>query len=186
MVDASAQAEVLNQALPYIQQFSGHTFVIKYGGNAMRDADLMRGVIRNVLLMQHVGIRAVLVHGGPELVPFDATFPFARDLGPRLRYTGYVVDPAAESGEEVAPRRGVVVSAGGGAVGDELVGQDLQGLLGLGHLSMVGQQRSNAGTEVPERSELPQPVFYREDMLDFPRRQLVVTHDDIVLHLLSR
>ena len=59
-------------------------------------------------------------------------------------------------------------------------------LLGLGHLSMVGQQRSNAGTEVPERSELPQPVFYREDMLDFPRRQLVVTHDDIVLHLLSR
>jgi acetylglutamate kinase len=62
------QAEVLNQALPYIQAFRGQTFVVKYGGSAMRDPSLMNGVIRNVLLLQLVGIRPVLVHGGgPEI-----------------------------------------------------------------------------------------------------------------------
>lgn len=88
MVDASAQAEVLNQALPYIQQFSGHTFVIKYGGNAMRDAHLMRGVIRNVLLMQHVGIRAVLVHGGgPEIDRWLERLGIAKRVENGLRVT---------------------------------------------------------------------------------------------------
>jgi acetylglutamate kinase len=68
MGDLQTQAEVLNQALPYIQAFRGQTFVVKYGGSAMRDPSLMHGVIRNVLLLQLVGIRPVLVHGGgPEI-----------------------------------------------------------------------------------------------------------------------
>jgi acetylglutamate kinase len=68
MEEAQLQAEVLNQALPYIQAFRGQTFVVKYGGSAMRDSSLMRGVIRNVLLLQLVGIRPILVHGGgPEI-----------------------------------------------------------------------------------------------------------------------
>jgi acetylglutamate kinase len=68
MEAAQIQAEVLNQALPYIQAFRGQTIVVKYGGSAMRDPALMHGVIRNVLLMQLVGIRPVLVHGGgPEI-----------------------------------------------------------------------------------------------------------------------
>lgn len=62
------QAEVLNQALPYIQAFRGQTFVVKYGGSAMRDPSLLHGVIRNILLLQLVGIRPILVHGGgPEI-----------------------------------------------------------------------------------------------------------------------
>ncbi|HSI71643.1 MAG TPA: acetylglutamate kinase [Fimbriimonas sp.] len=68
MLDAQTQAEVLNQALPYIQAFRGQTFVIKYGGSAMKDPALMVSVIRNVLLLQLVGIRPILVHGGgPEI-----------------------------------------------------------------------------------------------------------------------
>lgn len=68
MVDAQTQGDVLNQALPYIQEFRGQTFVVKYGGSAMRDPAMMDGVIRNVLLLQLVGIRAILVHGGgPEI-----------------------------------------------------------------------------------------------------------------------
>lgn len=68
MVDPKTLADVLNQALPYIQEFRGQTFVVKYGGSAMRDASLMDGVIRNVLLLQLVGIRVILVHGGgPEI-----------------------------------------------------------------------------------------------------------------------
>jgi acetylglutamate kinase len=66
--DPQTQAAVLNQALPYIQAFRGQTFVIKYGGSAMKDKSLMEAVIRNVLLLQLVGIRPILVHGGgPEI-----------------------------------------------------------------------------------------------------------------------
>lgn len=64
----------------------------------------------------------VLVHGDPQLIPFDETFPFARELGERLTYTGYVADLSAvppTDGNNV--RRGVLVSAGGGAVGDDLL-----------------------------------------------------------------
>ncbi|MDR3689301.1 MAG: acetylglutamate kinase [Fimbriimonas sp.] len=68
MTDAQIHADVLNQALPYIQAFRGQTFVVKYGGSAMRDPSLMQGVIRNVLLLHLVGIRSILVHGGgPEI-----------------------------------------------------------------------------------------------------------------------
>lgn len=68
MIDAQVTGEILNQALPYIQQFRGDTFVVKYGGSAMRDPALLRGVIRNVLLLQVIGIRPILVHGGgPEI-----------------------------------------------------------------------------------------------------------------------
>ena len=64
----------------------------------------------------------VLVHGDPALIPFDDTFPFARELGDRLVYTGYVADlSAAQPTGATAQRRGVLVSAGGGAVGDTLL-----------------------------------------------------------------
>jgi acetylglutamate kinase len=62
------RAEVLIQALPYIQRFQGKTIVVKYGGNAMINGDLKAAVIQDVILMACVGIRAVLVHGGgPEI-----------------------------------------------------------------------------------------------------------------------
>jgi acetylglutamate kinase len=61
-------AELLAAALPYIQRFHGQTFVIKYGGAAMAHSDNMAQVVRNVLLLQSVGIRPILVHGGgPEI-----------------------------------------------------------------------------------------------------------------------
>jgi len=68
MKDAQRVAEVLNQALPYIQKFQGQTFVVKYGGSAMGDPALVTCVIRNVVLMSLVGISTILVHGGgPEI-----------------------------------------------------------------------------------------------------------------------
>jgi len=61
-------AEILIHALPYIQQFSGKTVVVKYGGNAMINEELKAAVIQDVILMACVGIRTVLVHGGgPEI-----------------------------------------------------------------------------------------------------------------------
>ena len=57
-------AQVLNEALPYLQRHAGTTVVIKYGGNAMTDERLQRSFARNVVMMKQVGIRPVIVHGG--------------------------------------------------------------------------------------------------------------------------
>jgi acetylglutamate kinase len=61
-------AATLTQALPYIRAFSGKTLVIKYGGNAMVNAQLQSAVMRDLVLMRLVGINPILVHGGgPEI-----------------------------------------------------------------------------------------------------------------------
>ena len=57
-------AEVLGEALPYIQRFTNKTIVIKYGGNAMTDEDLKQSFARDVVLMKLVGMNPVIVHGG--------------------------------------------------------------------------------------------------------------------------
>ncbi|MDD3412112.1 MAG: acetylglutamate kinase [Eubacteriales bacterium] len=62
------RAEVLIQALPYIQKYNGKIVVVKYGGNAMVNDELKRAVMGDLLLLQLVGVRVVLVHGGgPEI-----------------------------------------------------------------------------------------------------------------------
>lgn len=64
----ATRVRVLSEALPYIQQFSGRTIVVKYGGAAMKDSRLKEKVIRDVVFMACVGLRPVLVHGGgPEI-----------------------------------------------------------------------------------------------------------------------
>jgi len=57
-------ARVLNEALPYIQQFAGKTVVVKFGGNAMTDETLKQSFASNIVLMNQVGIHTVVVHGG--------------------------------------------------------------------------------------------------------------------------
>ncbi len=57
-------AETLAEALPYLRQFSGCTFVIKYGGHAMGNDKLARDFARDVVLIKQVGIHPVIVHGG--------------------------------------------------------------------------------------------------------------------------
>jgi len=65
------KANILSQALPYIQKYNGKTIVIKYGGNAMISEELKDSVIRDIVLMNCVGIKVVVVHGGgPEINEF--------------------------------------------------------------------------------------------------------------------
>jgi acetylglutamate kinase len=61
---AAERAQILIEALPYIQRFRGKTIVIKYGGNAMVDDNLKHGFARDVVLMSLVGMNPVVVHGG--------------------------------------------------------------------------------------------------------------------------
>ena len=61
-------AEVLVEALPYIQEYAGKIIVVKYGGNAMINEDLKQAVIEDMVLLNLEGIKVVLVHGGgPEI-----------------------------------------------------------------------------------------------------------------------
>ena len=58
---AAERAQILTEALPYIQRFRGKTIVIKYGGNAMVDDNLKHGFARDVVLMSLVGMNPVVV-----------------------------------------------------------------------------------------------------------------------------
>lgn len=57
-------AETLSEALPYLQEFSGRTFVVKYGGHAMGDGRLAGQFARDIVLLKQVGINPIVVHGG--------------------------------------------------------------------------------------------------------------------------
>jgi len=62
------RAEVLTQALPYIQKYNGKLVVIKYGGNAMINESLKQQVMEDIVLLHLIGVKVVLVHGGgPEI-----------------------------------------------------------------------------------------------------------------------
>ena len=58
------KAEVLIEALPYIQRFNRKVIVVKYGGSAMVDEQLKRDVIKDVVLLKLVGFKPIIVHGG--------------------------------------------------------------------------------------------------------------------------
>jgi acetylglutamate kinase len=64
MDDFIGKAEVLMEALPYIQRFYGKTFVIKYGGHAMENEELKQSFAQDIVLLKYVGINPVVVHGG--------------------------------------------------------------------------------------------------------------------------
>ncbi|MCK8817986.1 acetylglutamate kinase [Natroniella sulfidigena] len=64
MEELIEKADILIEALPYIREFSGKTVVIKYGGNAMVNQDLMESVLKDITLLKYVGVNPVIVHGG--------------------------------------------------------------------------------------------------------------------------
>lgn len=67
-LDSATKAQVLVEALPYLQEYYGQTVVVKYGGNAMINDELKDAVIHDLVLLSLVGIRLVVVHGGgPEI-----------------------------------------------------------------------------------------------------------------------
>ncbi|MDL2217673.1 acetylglutamate kinase [Christensenellaceae bacterium OttesenSCG-928-M15] len=67
-ISNSERAQVLMQALPYIQKYNGKIVVIKYGGNAMVNAELKRAVMGDIALLALIGVKVVLIHGGgPEI-----------------------------------------------------------------------------------------------------------------------
>jgi acetylglutamate kinase len=67
-LDNAQRAQVLIEALPYIQRYNGKIIVVKYGGNAMINEDLKLNVMKDIVMLSLIGIKVVLVHGGgPEI-----------------------------------------------------------------------------------------------------------------------
>jgi len=68
MQEAIRKSEVLIEALPYIKSYANKIFVIKYGGSALLDPVIKKGVLQDIVFMSYVGIRPVLVHGGGPFI----------------------------------------------------------------------------------------------------------------------
>src|SRR5271154_4341928 len=62
------RADALLEALPYFQQFRGRTVVVKYGGAAMENPELVESVLRDIVFLEAVGINPVVVHGGGKAI----------------------------------------------------------------------------------------------------------------------
>jgi predicted glycosyltransferase len=118
----------------------------------------------------------VLVHGDPALVPFDKTFRHTARLGNRLHYTGYVVEPVAiPKGPDIQGDREVLVSVGGGAVGQRLLQTALQArpLTQLSHVPwrlLAGVNASASDLEQLSRTAASMHgVVVEHYSSDFPR-----------------
>lgn len=82
------RAQVLAEAMPYIQKYSGKTVVVKYGGNAMVSEELRQAVISDLILLSLVGVRVVVVHGGgPEISDMLKRLGCQSKFVDGLRYT---------------------------------------------------------------------------------------------------
>jgi acetylglutamate kinase len=68
MRDSIATARTLNEALPYLQRYSGATVVVKFGGNAMGNDEEMMEFAQDIVLMRQVGVNPVVVHGGGPMI----------------------------------------------------------------------------------------------------------------------
>ncbi|MGZ4710461.1 MAG: acetylglutamate kinase, partial [Acidimicrobiales bacterium] len=88
LAEAHQRAGVLIEALPYIRRFFGATVVVKYGGNAMVDPDLADRFAEDIVLLQAVGIRPVVVHGGgPQITAMLKRLGIAGDFKAGFRVT---------------------------------------------------------------------------------------------------
>ena len=132
----SDRAQVLAEALPYIQKYSGKTVVVKYGGNAMISEQLRQAVISDIVLLSLVGIHVVVVHGGgPEISQMLQRLGQTSRFVDGLRYTDEQTMDVAQQvlcGKVNKDLVGLINRKGGRAVG--LCGLD-DGLLQATQLS---------------------------------------------------
>jgi len=86
--DPAQVVKILTQALPYIQKFTGKICVVKYGGNAMTNSELMNSFARDIALLKYVGIKPVVVHGGgPQIGELLASLAIETNFVDGIRVT---------------------------------------------------------------------------------------------------
>ena len=157
-MDNAKRAEILVQALPYIQKYAGKIVVVKFGGNAMVSQNLCSAVMSDITLLTQVGIKVVLVHGGgPEI----------SDMLKRVNKTSEFVDGLRVTDAETMEIAQMVLC---GKINKNLVAQMQQaggnaiGLCGVdGHMIEVECLNEKLGFVGEVTKVNPKPVM---DMLD--------------------
>ncbi len=163
-----AKAEVLVEALPYIQRYAGKIFVVKYGGHAMGDPELARDFAEDVVLMKAVGINVVVVHGGgPQIGAMLKKLGVESRFVDGLRITDAETAQIAEmvlAGSINKEIVGWIAGAGGRAVG--ISGKDA----GLVVCEKIGGKRApNPDSGIERRVDLGfvgEPVAVDRRILD--------------------
>ncbi|BCX12210.1 MAG: acetylglutamate kinase [Thermosynechococcus sp.] len=164
MLSASDRVRVLSEALPYLQAFAGRTFVVKYGGAAMKEEQLKDSVIRDIVFLSYVGIRPVVVHGGgPEINTWLAKLNIEPQFKNGLRVTDAATMDVVEMVLVGRVNKEIVTlinQAGGQAVG--LCGKDgnlirarAQGEESIGFVGEVQGVDTRVITALVEKGYIP-------------------------------
>ena len=147
-----AKAETLIEALPYLQRYAGKTFVVKYGGHAMGDAQAARDFAEDVVLLKAVGINPVVVHGGgPQIGAMLKKLGVESTFVDGLRVTDKATAEVAEmvlSGAINKELVGWIAGAGGKAIG--ISGKDG----GLVTATKVSRTVKDPGSQIEQAVDL--------------------------------
>lgn len=139
-VTNAMRAHILTAAVPYIKQYTDKYVVVKYGGNAMTDPELKKSVMNDLLLLQLVGVKVVLVHGGgPDINNALQAMHIEAQFKNGLRVTDKDTMDVVQMVLAGKVNKGLVadlISFGGRAVG--LCGVD-------GHMIQVHQKNDELG-----------------------------------------
>jgi acetylglutamate kinase len=152
---AADKARILAEALPYIRRFHGKTIVVKFGGNAMVDAELQAGFARDVVLLKLVGINPVVVHGGgPQIESLLKQLGIKSEFVQGMRVTDAATMDVVEMVLGGAVNKDIVTlinQAGGRAVG--LTGQDGT-LIRARKLRIPAKDRPNEFVDIGQVGEI--------------------------------
>ena len=144
------QAEFLIEAMPYIKKYFNKVLVVKYGGNAMTDENLKSSVMRDLVVLNLLGIKVVLVHGGgPEISETIKKMGKETKFIDGLRYTDKETAEIVRmvlAGKVNKSLTDLIERHGGKAVG--ICGQD-------GHIMKCEMQDESSATWVKSRKSTP-------------------------------
>ncbi|HFQ15665.1 MAG TPA: glycosyl transferase [Rhodobacteraceae bacterium] len=137
------------ELLPLAQKAAGRAvFACSVRGVLVARTDEKRN--REIVELARGMFDVILVHGDPDVIPFDATFPLARELADRIRYTGYVAETRPSRAAGTDGHGEIIVSVGGGAVGEGLLRLALAARAAEPALGRY-RWRLLAGDNLPER-----------------------------------
>lgn len=159
-MDNAHWADVLVQALPYFKQWVGKTVVVKYGGNAMLNEELKNAVMKDIVLLNTIGVHVVLVHGGgPEINNMLERVGKESKFVNGLRYTDAETMEIVQmvlTGKLNKDIVGILLQEGGQAVG--LSGVD-SGLLRAKKIDKDGQDLGFVGEVTEVHPEIIQSLL---------------------------
>ncbi len=175
MQDSIKKADILIEALPYIQAFAGKTIVVKYGGSALESPAVVKGILQDLVFLSTVGLRPVLIHGGGQeiskrLASMGKATAFIQGMRVTDRATIQVVNEALEEVNQklVDSVRALGGAAEGLVVHDRvLLAEPHPGATQLGYVGSVKEVHVAKLRRVLERPAIPvlSPVGSRDGQL---------------------